>query len=261
MRIRTLKTEQGIKFFSCGWRFCKKQLPVWVIASCVLVITAWLLTRIPVAGTLVFVFILPIVGASALIQIQDSLSQNKPATYTGELDPKQQIQKKFSDAGNTLYSVFSDLDRAIAVIALSTLAVVAVLLINILEQVTAGPARLDSVSIFNAGWVAALRFIGARLLSLVLYGGIITTLLYAIPLHFLNNEPIGDAVVHSIKAHLKNMTTMAIFLGITVSPFLVAAIVSSFVPYVGILLMVVFGILAFPIIACSIYCSYKLTFE
>jgi len=261
VRIRTLKTEQGIKFFSCGWRFCKKQLPVWVIASCILVTVSWLLTRIPVAGTLVFVFLLPVVAASALISIQDSLSENKPVPGTSELDPKQQIQKKFSDAGNTLYGVFSDLDRTIAIIALSTLAVTAVLLINILEQLTAGPARLDSMGIFNAGWTATLRFIGARLLSLVLYSGVIAALLYSIPLHFLNKEPIGNAIVHSIKAHLKNMTTMAMSIGIAASPFLVAAMVSSFAPYIGILLMVIFGILAFPMIACSIYCAYKLTFE
>lgn len=233
---------------------------LWIMTSVLLVAGAWLLTRIPLAGMLIFVFVLPIIASSSMVVVQETAGGEAQAIRRKQA-LKVRLQENLKNVARCLFGSLNNIEKLTSLISFSVLTLVIVLLVNILEELIAGPARLSSIGLLDAGFLPALQFLAVRTLSLAIYGFIVVMLFYAVPLHMLGDVPVFSAISHSIRACLKNSGAFFSFLGIIAGPFLFASIVSSVSSFYGITLMMVVGVVMFPVIVCSSFCSYRLVFN
>jgi membrane-anchored glycerophosphoryl diester phosphodiesterase (GDPDase) len=83
------------------------------------------------------------------------------------------------------------------------------------------------------------------------------SLIYALPLTFLRDEPLIPALRHSLRASRHFAIALSVLLGILLAPFLVGAMVSLFSPWAGYLVSIIISSVIFPVTAASLYCSYR----
>ncbi len=243
--------EIGLRWVRCGWRLFLRN--PWLLGGmglfCVVGIAA--LTLIPLVGGLLIALLAPVALASAYLAI-DKLSRQKmalPASLRGAA---------IKQSPRELLGVFRDDDRAVPMVLLGIYSLAVALLINIAVQLLAGSAWVDRWMNLDAG--ALLGVLATAILALSLYVLLAASLVYALPLAFLQDEPLVPAVGRSLKASARHLFALSVILGLLLAPFFLGAIASYLSIWATYLAWLVVGTVVLPVVAASSYCSYRTLF-
>lgn len=260
MKVRRYNIENSLKWFSCGRRMVGKNLPAWSVAAIVVFVISWLLLQIPVLGQLILVFILPVVAASCIteLHLSTTISEEKARVARKGKNPLTLLQQ---DVTNRLIGIFKHGDRFIFVLLFGFLCLCAALGINIIEQLIAGPARLESVSILDVGFGAAVRYITVQLIILSAYGVIIGALLYTLPLVVLLRTGVASALQLNIAAWLKNFVPLLAYFGIIIAAVVIGQLVMTIDHVAGVAAMFFITVFGGPVMIASAYCSFRLMYR
>ncbi len=260
MKVRRYNIDNSLKWFSCGRRMVGKNMSAWSITAIVVFLIAWLLLQIPVLGQLILVFILPVIAASCIteLHLSTTVSEERARAARKGKNPLVLLQR---DISNRLIGIFRQGDRFIIVLLFGFLCLCAALGINILEQLIAGPARLESVSILDVGFGAAVRYITVQLIILSAYGLVIAALLYTMPLVVLLRMGIAGAMQLNIAAWLKNFVPLLTYFGIIIAAVVIGQLVMTIDHVAGLAAMFFITVFGGPVMIASSYCSFRLMYR
>lgn len=260
MKVRRYNIENSLKWFSCGQRMVRKNMSAWSVAAIIVFGLSWLLLQIPVLGQLILVFILPIIAASSIteLHLSTTISDEKMRATRRDKNAVQLLQR---DLSSRLIGIFKMGDRLVIVLVIGFLCLCAALGINILEQLIAGPARLESVSILDVGFAGAVRYITVKLIILSAYAIIIGLLLYTLPLILLLRMSMPAALQLNLAAWLKNFVPLLAYFGIIISAVIVGQLVMTIDTVAGLAAMFFITVFGGPVMLASSYCSFRLMYR
>jgi hypothetical protein len=206
------------------------------------------LTLIPLLGGLLVALLAPIWLASAYLAIDGV--RKMPMALPASLRIPALKQSPWQ-----LVGVFRNHAHALPMAVACLFSAAAVLLANLPLQVLAGNAWVaDWSSLERAAQAGVLV---AMLLVFALYVVLAASLIYALPLTFLRDEPLVPALRNSLRASRHFAVALLVLLGVLLTPFLLGATVSVFSPWAGYLVSLIISAVVFPVIAASLYCSYR----
>ena len=74
---------------------------------------------------------------------------------------------------------------------------------------------------------------------------------------FLRDEPLIPSIRRSVRASRHFLSALLVLLGLLLTPFLLSAIVSNFSLWISHLVFYGVGSVILPVVAASLYCSYR----
>ncbi|MDH5631450.1 MAG: hypothetical protein OEZ10_00500 [Gammaproteobacteria bacterium] len=260
MHVRRFNIPNSLKWFSCGQRLIRKNTPAWVITASIVFAAAWLLLQIPILGQLILVFLLPIIAASSLGEMHLAMSVSDESLRASRRN-QNIITLLQRDIGYRLAGIFKQGDRFIFALAFGALALCAALGINILEQLFGGAARLESVSVFDAGFAGAVRYIAIQLITISAYAAVVGLMLFTLPLVTLQHMSIHNALSLNLAAWIKNFVPLITYFGIMVGVITIGRVVMGIDYFAGLLAMFFITVLGGPLAIASAYCCFRLMYR
>ena len=262
MNINKMDVQRGWSWIMGGWRVVKKDISLWVGMGLIFMLIAIVLKLIPFIGLLLLVLLGPMVMAGAM-QIADTIDQGtyvKPAASGSGLGQlPQRMIAWFQYAAGRLFSAFTDEDKVLPLMVISTLTLGIVVIINILAVLLkvdgSAMSAMFAGSVGPRIWVPAL--IG-WLLVMVLQLVVVMGVLYAVPLILFRRDPPLVAIEKSFIACKHNLMAVIVF-GL---PFLVISMLISALFFTlpfprDYLSMLMLGWLTVPFFATGLYRSYR----
>ncbi len=243
--------SMGLRWLRCGWRLVKRN--PWLLLGIALaaMIIIIFLTLIPFLGALLIALVAPVLAASAVLTVHD-LSKQKVALPAS---------LKFAAAARApkeLFRIVSNEQQLMSLFLVGAYALTAALLINILGHLASGGAWIADLS--GLELATLIKALATRILVLMLYLVLAVSLIYAIPLIFLHDQPVVPAVGHSLRAGGRHVLALLVMMGFLLAPFVLGAIVSSFSPLAAYVVWLVGGTFVLPAFIASCYCSYRTVF-
>ena len=243
--------ELGVRWLDCGWRLFKRnpwQLLGMALVSMAIVI---LLTLIPFLGSLLVALLAPILMSSGLLAAND-LGKQKMSL------PASLRMAAFTHSHKALLRPLRDEKYTVTVSILAIYAVAVALLINIsVEMISDGAWAWDLASVQGSDLLIALA---GKAVACLLYLGLSMSLIYAIPLIVLRDESVVPALGLSLRKSARYIVSLAVILGVLVSPFLVGGLASFVFAPSSYAVWLIGGALALPLFTTSCYCSYRTVF-
>lgn len=252
MNVRNFNIRQGLQWMNCGWRFWKKELQLWWLLGLIYVVMAIVLTRIPVIGLLLVYFITPILGASCMLAMQKM--------RTGNIDAADKPQTLAAKITAALFSIFSELDKVLVIIGLSTICLVLGMVIQLVGQAVGGSAMLSPAGLLDLGAEAALRVISAHVVMNALTSLIIIVLALALPL-YVSGKSIGDSLTGAMRGFTKNIVPIAIYALILLGPIFGIALIMQASFFIGAPLALIISSALLALLLNSSYCIFKLMYH
>lgn len=252
MNVRRFNIRQGLQWITCGWRFSKKELRLWWLLGLIYVTMAIVLTRIPVIGLLLVYFITPLLAASSMLAMQKMRAGNIAAA-----DKPQSLAAQLAAA---LLSIFSEIDKILVIIGLSTVCLVLGMVIQLVGQAVGGSAMLSPAGLLDLGAEAALRVISAHVVMNVLTALIVIILALALPL-FVSGKNIGDSLTGAMAGFTKNIVPIAIYALILLGPVFCIALIMQASFFIGAPLALLVSSALLALLLNSSYCIFKLMFH
>ncbi len=262
--IKKADLQHGWSWVLDGLVTLKNDMGLWVSMGLVYMLIAIALKLIPFIGLLLLVLISPMMLAGALQTAADQLSGAMTApTRSGSGLSPQGITTNLQRAAGRLFIIFSDEEKLIPLMVISTLALGMVVAINILAVLLKiDGSALTAMAAGSVGprvWVPALiGWFLVRFLQL----GLIMTVLYSVPLILFRREMPLLSIEKSFAASKQNFVAVCAF-GV---PFLlmymfinVMFFALSF-PFDD-LAVLLLGWMAVPIFATGLYRSYQDIFK
>jgi hypothetical protein len=254
MEIRKFKSKQAVQWLSCGLRFWRRSPVLWTVVSLIVLAIAYLLASIPILGTVMMLFLAPAILISGLMQPRTNsvaVQDRRPPT----------MNERLLAPLRACFGVFAKGSDAF-VIALVGLVVLAVgLLVQMVFQVSAGPALIAPVSLLDVGAVNALHYIGGYLLTWVLAIPLVLFLAFSLPLFFIEDVPLPEAMGLGLRALARNAIALIPFIVSLLAPLFVAGLALRISPMAGQVLLPIAGFITVPLFVNASFCSYKLTFH
>ena len=261
MNINKVDVQRGWSWATGGWRLVKKDISLWAGMGLIFMLIAIVLKLIPFIGLLLLVLLSPMVMAGAM-QTADTIDQGtyvKPAASGSGLGQlPQRMVAWFQYAAGRLFSAFTDEDKVLPLMVISTLTLGMVVIINILAVLLkvdgSAMSAMFAGSVGPRIWVPAL--IG-WLLVLVLQLVVVMGVLYAVPLILFRRDPPLVAIEKSFIACKHNLMAVIVF-GL---PFLVISMLISALFFTlpfprDYLSMLMLGWLTVPFFVTGLYRSY-----
>jgi hypothetical protein len=246
------QVELGRRWLKCGSRLFGRN--PWLLGGmgvCAAVLLT-LLSLIPLVGALVIALIAPILLASSYLAI-DRVAQMKFVL------PADLRRDAIRQSPRGLILVFRDEDHVVPTLVAGIFSLAVVLMTHLLIRVIAGSAWVAHWSTLDIG--PMLLVLLAGLLVLVVYFLLAASLLYALPLAFLQDEALVPAIGRSFRASLQYALALLIVLAPLLLPSLLAGLASYITvwlaPFVWLLVVTV----VLPLVATSVYCSYRTLFS
>ena len=238
----------GWRWLTGGWRLFMRN--PWLLGGMGLTtaILVAVLTLIPLLGGLLVALLAPIWLASAYLAIDDV--RKMPMALPVSLRTPALKQSPWQ-----LVAVFRNHAHALPMAVACLFSAAAVLLTNLPVQILAGNAWVADWSSLER--VSQAGVLVTMLLVIALYAVVAAALIYALPLAFLRDEPLIPALRQSLRASRHFAVALSVLLGVLIVPFLVGAMVSLFSPWAGYLVSLLISTAVFPVIAASLYCSYR----
>jgi hypothetical protein len=254
MQIRKFNSQQTMQWLSCGLRFSRRAPVLWSAVALIDVVILYLLEQIPLVGDVVLLFLMPAALVSGLRATRDLTGANGTR-------PKPAMTKRLIAPLRAALGVFANANDAI-VIALIGLVVMAVgLVIQIAFQVVGGAALTTPAMLYDMGVINALHYLGAYVLIWILLAPLVLVLFYALPLFFIEDVPLGEALGLAGGALVKNGLALLPFVATLLAPLFVAILAFKIYWGAGLVLTAIAAFVTVPVGINSAYCSYKLTFH
>jgi hypothetical protein len=241
----------GVRWLRCGWRLLQRN-PYSLLGMafvCVLIVIA--LTMIPLFGNTLSALILPIFMSSAML-VADDLSKQKMAL------PASLRRAALARSPRDLFKIFSKEEYLLQALVLCVYVLGASLLTTIAAHVVTGGTWASSWASLDFGGMLQVSL--GWLVSLLLYFLVTASLIYAIPLTFLQDQPLIPALGRSLAISAKNIIALAVIFGLLVTPFLLGNLALHFSAPAGYLVWLLGGAIILPLTVTSCYCSYRTAF-
>lgn len=242
----------GLRWLTGGWRLF--MLNPWLLGGMgiMTVVLIGVLALIPLLGGLLVALLAPIWLSSVYLAVDGVHRQPRVLPASLRMPALKQSPWK-------LIAVFRHEAHVFPVAVACMYSAAAVLLANLPVQVLAGNAWVaDWSSLDRAAQTGVLV---AMLLVFALYAVLAASLIYALPLTFLRDEPLIPSVRQSLRASRHFAIALLVLLSALLAPFLLGAIVSWFSPWLGYLVWLVAGSVILPVITASLYRSYRDIFD
>jgi len=242
----------GFRWLRCGWRLFWRN--PWLLAPMgfLCALTVSVLTLIPLAGNLLIALLAPMLLVNATLSI-DTVSRQKIAL------PTELRRAAFEQSPRELLKVFRDPQGLMPAIAAGLYCMVVSLMISILVQLFVGDAWVNRWGNLEPG--ALLGVLAAALLVIVLYFGLAASLIYALPLAFLRDEPLFPALLRSFRTGMHYAAgLLAVLPLLLLAPILLGGVASYLSFWIANILWLVAGSFVLPLAATSCYCSYRSLF-
>lgn len=245
------RLEIGLRWLTCGGRLFARN--PWLLggmgfSSAVLIS---LLALVPVVNDLLVALVAPILLGSAYLAI-DTVSRQKMPLPPGL---RMTVIKR---SPIELVSIFRKGSRIMQTIVAIFYSLTAVLLINLAVRLIAGSSWVSPW--LNLEWLPLLGVLAIFVLVLALYLVLAMTLIFTLPLVFLQNRHPISAFGDSIKASFRHFFSVSMVLGLLLAPIFLGRLGSFLSYWVTYLVWVVVGTVVLPIVAASLYCSYRTLF-
>lgn len=262
--IKKADLQHGWSWVLDGLVTLKKDVGLWICMGLIYMLIAIALKLIPFIGLLLLVLISPMLLAGALQTAGDLHSGNLAApTHSGSTLSPQGITANLQRATGRLFIIFSDEEKLIPLMVISTLTLGMVVVINILAVLLKiDGSALTAMAAGSVGprvWVPALiGWFLVRFLQL----GLIMTVLYSVPLILFRREMPLLSIEKSFAASKQNFIAVCAF-GV---PFLLVYILINVMffalsfPFDD-LAVLLLGWIAVPIFATSLFRSYQDLFK
>ena len=245
------QVDIGLRWLRCGWRLLQRNPYIFLGMALVALPVLLVLGTIPLFGNVLVALVVPIFLSSAVL-VADDLSKQKMAL------PASLRTAALMRAPKELFRVFGDEDRLIPVLVLCLYVMAVALLATIAAHLLTGGAWASVWASLGIGGM--LKVSVAWLLILVIYFLIGASLIYAIPLAFLRDQPLVPALGRSFRASTKHMLALAVIFGLVLAPFVCGKIVLQFSAPAGYVTWLLGGAIALPLTITSSYCSYRTAF-
>ena len=238
----------GLKWIIGGWRLFMRN--PWTLGGMGFS-TAMLIgviSPIPLVGALLMALLAPLLLASAYLAI-DAVYKQKMAL------PAALRQPALQQSPRQLVAVLRHEARLLPIMVACIYSLVVVLLINLLVRLLLGEVWVANWS--NLDLAAHLGMIAAALLIFTLYVLLGASLIYALPLAFLRDDPLIPSLVRSLKASRHFVVALLVLLGLLLTPFLMGAIVCLLSLWASYVVTFILDAVILPVVATSRYCSYR----
>ncbi len=237
----------GRRWIFIGWQLFRRN--PWLLGGMGFTTAALVgvLTLVPLLGSLLIALLAPILLASAYLAIDGVYKQKMILPASLRLPALKQSPRH-------LMEVLRDENRIFPIAVTCVYSVAAALLINLLARLLAGDAWVAAWS--NLEWLSLLGVLAVALLAFVLYAVFAASLIYALPLTFLLDEPLVPSLLRSLKASRHFVLSLLVLMSPFLALFLVVAVVSAFFPWAGFLTWLIAGTVVLPVLAAGLYGSY-----
>lgn len=203
---------------------------------------------IPLFGGLLIALAAPVMLASAYLSLDLIYRHNRILPAELRLTALKQSPRQ-------LLAVFRNDEHILPAAVASAVILVAVLLIHLLARMVAGEVWVTSW--LNVDRPTLFGLLAMALLIFTFYILLAASLIYALPLTFLRDEPLVPALHLSLKASRHFTVALLVLLGVLLVPFLLGALVGVSSRWGGYLLWTVSGAVVLPVVASGLYCSYR----
>ena len=262
MIINKIDIQRGWSWAIGGWRVVRQDIGLWAGMGLIFMSIAIVLKLIPFIGLLLLVLLSPMLLAGAMqtaSHIDQGMRVMPAPTDSGPQQLPQRMLAWLQRATGRLFSAFTDEDKALPLMVISTLTLGTVVIINILAVLLkidgSAMGAMLAGSIGPRIWVPALiGWLLVLMLQLVLAMGA----LYAVPLILFRRELPLNAIAKSFSACKQNLVAVGVF-GL---PFLIISTLISALFFTlsfprDYLAMLILGWLAVPFFATGLYRSYR----
>lgn len=205
------------------------------------------MTLIPLLGNLFIALLAPILLASAYLAIDGVYKQKMALPASLRLPALKQSPRR-------LVEVLRDEARIFPTAAACVYSTAGALLINLLVRLLAGDAWVAKWS--NLEWLSLLVVLASGLLAFMLYAVLAASLIYALPLAFLLDEPLVPSLLRSLKASRHFAFALLVLMGVLLATFLLCVVASRFSLWAGYLIWLIAGTVVLPVVAAGLYGSY-----
>lgn len=242
----------GGRWLSGGWRLFRRN--PWLLGGMGLATAALVavLALIPLAGGLLVALLAPVFLASAYLAIDGV--QRQPMALPAVLRVP-----ALKQSPQHLVGILRQPAHLPPMAVTCLFSVAAVLLTNLPVQMLAGSAWVADWSSLETGAQAGVLV--ATLLVFALYVLLAASLIYALPLAFLRDEPLFPSLRQSLRASRHFAVALLVLLAVLVTPFLLGALLSLISPWAGYALAFLLSAVVFPVTAASLYRSYRDIFD
>lgn len=206
------------------------------------------LSLIPLLGGLLIALLAPILLASAYLVIDRVYRQKMILPASLRLPALKQSPQQ-------LLAVLHDEARIFPIMVACLYSAAAVLLINLPVQLVTGEAWVANWS--NLNRLSLLGVLAAALVAFVFYIVLAASLIYALPLTFLRDEPLIPSLLRSLKACRHFVFALLVLLGVLLAPLVLGAIASTLSLWISYWVGIVVGSVTLPLVTTSLYCSYR----
>lgn len=245
------RLELGLRWLRCGWRLFSRN--PWLLTGMGVTASALLalLAAVPLVGGLLVALIAPVFLSGSYIAI-DELTRQKAGIPPG----LRLAVLRQSPRG--LVRGLHEPERAIPLLLVALCSMAVSLAIHVVIWFIAGSTWampwnvLGGVSLLTV----ALAFVLASGLCLLLAA----SLIYALPLAFLQEEGLGTAVPSSLRASTHHAPALVVLLLLAIAPLVLRAIAHAYSPLAAHLVVVLAGGFALPLVATGLYCSFRSLF-
>lgn len=261
--IKKADAQHGWSWILDGFSILKNDTGLWIGMGLIYMLIAIGLKLIPFVGMLLLTLISPMLLAAALQTADDLRQGNLPAAPAGSVFTPQGLSAHLQRAAGRLFITFSDEEKFLPLMVVSTLTLGVVVVINILAVLLKiDGSALTAMAAGSVGprvWVPALiGWFLVRFLQL----GLIMAVLYTVPLILFRRE----MPLHSIEKSFKTCKHHFIAVGMFGLPFLLAYVLINVMFFAlpfplddfSVLLL---GWITVPIFAAGLYRSYMTLFK
>ncbi len=237
----------GRRWVTIGWQLFRRN--PWLLGGMgfTMAVLISALALIPLLGSLLIALLAPILLASVYLAI-DSVYKQKIFLPAALRVPA------LKQSPQHLVDVLRDEARIFPTAVACVYSTAGALLINLLVRLLAGDAWVAMWS--SLEWMSLLGVFAAALLGLVLYAVLAASLIYALPLTFLLNEPLVPSLLRSLKASRHFALALLVLLGLLLAPLFLGAVVSYISPWAAYPIWLVTGTVVLPVVAAGLYGSY-----
>jgi hypothetical protein len=203
---------------------------------------------IPLLGALLVALLAPVLLGSAYLAIDGVYRQKMVLPASLRLPALKQSPRQ-------LFVVFRDEARLVPTAVACIYSAAGMVLINLPLQLLPGDVWVANWSSLDR--VSLLGVLAMALFALLLYIVLAASLIYALPLTFLRDEPLIPSLLRSLKASRHFVFALLLLLSVLLIPFLLGAAVSLFSLWAGYFAWLIASSIVLPAVVTSLYCSYQ----
>lgn len=247
--------QRIVKHLRIGWRWSVNgwrlfTLNPWLLGGMGFTAAALIgaLVQIPLVGGLLVALLAPIGLTSACLAMDAVRRQAMPLPAALRLSALKQSPR-------FLISVFRHEGHVLPTIAACLYSVAAVLLTNLPVRLLAGNAWVAEWSSLEP--VSQAGVLAVMTLVFTLYLVLAASLIYALPLSLLRDEPLFPSLRQSLRASRHFAVALLVLLGLLLAPLLLGALVAPFSRAAGWLVSLLAGAMVLPLTVAGLYCSYR----